>query len=171
MAGRRRSVASWLAGGVAILVLPAVAGVVLVLSPDREPDHASALVAELAQAGESADVIACVLRLAGPELELGPLGDEVEVELVAGCRQAHLSLALVDEGPAPEPADPGQPDTLGDDPFLDRLWSACEAGEGSACDELFTRAPPGSDYETFGLTCGQRADLLECAELGQPGEP
>jgi hypothetical protein len=42
----------------------------------------------------------------------------------------------------------------GDDPELDALWDACEAGDGVACDDLFRRSPVGSEYETFGGTCG-----------------
>jgi hypothetical protein len=54
-------------------------------------------------------------------------------------------------------ADP-LPSTFGDDPTLDDLWSRCEAGDGSACDNLFFESPSGSDYEQFGVTCGGRSD-------------
>ena len=43
---------------------------------------------------------------------------------------------------------------VGDDPTLDGLWTKCEAGDGGACDELYSESPSGSDYENFGLTCG-----------------
>ncbi|MEL7155627.1 MAG: hypothetical protein AAFN30_03405 [Actinomycetota bacterium] len=57
-------------------------------------------------------------------------------------------------------------DGLGDDPVLDRWWHECAAGSGYACDRLFADAPSGSAYEEFGLTCGERADVLHCqAEL------
>ena len=47
-------------------------------------------------------------------------------------------------------------DTFGDDPALDALWSQCEGGDLSGCDELFLVSPIGSAYETFGDTCGGR---------------
>ena len=44
----------------------------------------------------------------------------------------------------------------GDDPVLDALWDACEAGEGAACDDLYLTSEIGSVYEAFGDTCGNR---------------
>ena len=46
----------------------------------------------------------------------------------------------------------------GDDPGLDLLWDACEAGDGAACDDLFFQSAIGSIYEDFGDTCGYRFD-------------
>lgn len=57
-----------------------------------------------------------------------------------------------------------QPYTFGDDLDLDVLWTQCELGDGRACDDLWEQAPVGSEYESFGVTCGQRLDLLNCAE-------
>lgn len=56
--------------------------------------------------------------------------------------------------------------TYGDDPTLDELWDACEAGDGSACDDLFFSSPVDSEYEEFGDTCGYRveAGTVLCAE-------
>ena len=54
-------------------------------------------------------------------------------------------------------ADP-LPASLGDDATLDRLWRSCEAGDGNACDELYFQSPGGTEYEEFGLTCGNRTD-------------
>lgn len=51
---------------------------------------------------------------------------------------------------------------FGDDAGLDILWLACEAGEGAACDELFERSPVGSEYELFGVSCGNRPLVLDC---------
>lgn len=44
--------------------------------------------------------------------------------------------------------------TYGDDPYLDGLWDACEAGDMAACDELYTQSPFGSAYEDFAWECG-----------------
>ena len=53
----------------------------------------------------------------------------------------------------------------------DRLWTACDEGSGSACDELFAAAPVGSEYERFGVSCGDRPDVLDCAELDRGEQP
>jgi hypothetical protein len=42
----------------------------------------------------------------------------------------------------------------GDDPDLDRAYTACDDGDFQACDELWSTSPSGSDYEAFGATCG-----------------
>lgn len=60
---------------------------------------------------------------------------------------------------------PPGPWTFGADEELDELWTGCERGSGAACDELFDRAPLGSDYETFGATCGNRGAEPVCAPL------
>jgi len=46
--------------------------------------------------------------------------------------------------------------TYGDDAALDQLWLQCTNGSMLACDDLFNQAPAGSDYETYGDTCGYR---------------
>lgn len=56
------------------------------------------------------------------------------------------------------------PRTFGDDPELDALWAACEAGDGPACDALFEAAPLASDYEAFGASCGGRGAEERCAD-------
>ncbi|MEE6271867.1 hypothetical protein V2J56_00725 [Georgenia sp. MJ206] len=48
------------------------------------------------------------------------------------------------------------PQGYGDDAELDRLWDACEQGDGVACDDLYRDSPLGSEYEEFGDTCGYR---------------
>ena len=58
-------------------------------------------------------------------------------------------------GDDPAPPD-GEAFTYGDDPTFDALWDACEDGDGQACDDLFWDSPIGSEYETFGDTCGYR---------------
>lgn len=77
---------------------------------------------------------------------------------------ADLGRRTGPSGSAPErvPPQPG-PQTFGDDPELDALWSACEAGDGPACDELFEAAPLGTEYEAFGATCGGRGAEASCA--------
>lgn len=52
----------------------------------------------------------------------------------------------------------GEPDAYGDDATLDALWDGCEAGDFVACDDLYRDSPPGSAYERFGDTCGDRIE-------------
>lgn len=64
------------------------------------------------------------------------------------------------------PLTSGTANDYGDDPALDRLWDACEAGDGQACDDLFFQSPFDSRYEEFGNTCGGRFDIppVSCAD-------
>lgn len=48
----------------------------------------------------------------------------------------------------------GDANTYGDDPVLDGLWEACDAGDMAACDDLYFESPFGSEYEEFGDNCG-----------------
>lgn len=57
--------------------------------------------------------------------------------------------------PAPETWSSGAV-TYGDHPVLDGLWDRCAGGDLAACDELWWMSPEGTDYETFGDTCGNR---------------
>jgi len=56
----------------------------------------------------------------------------------------------------------------GDDPELDALWDACAAGSGTACDDLYLDSDFGTEYESFGSTCGNRVEYAwSCAtEIG-----
>ncbi|SNU01831.1 hypothetical protein SAMN06298212_11818 [Ruaniaceae bacterium KH17] len=47
----------------------------------------------------------------------------------------------------------------------DALYSECEAGSASACEDLFRASDAGSDQEWFGQTCGGRTDgFVECSD-------
>lgn len=72
---------------------------------------------------------------------------------------------LGDDGPPPaldglSPDDPAP----GTDNYLDLLWLRCAALSASACRDLATFGPPGSDYERFALSCGWRA-VTPCTRL------
>jgi hypothetical protein len=58
---------------------------------------------------------------------------------------------------------PGEPFTYGDDAELDRLWDECAASGTDVCDDLFNRAPEGSEYEAFANSCGGRGVQVACA--------
>jgi hypothetical protein len=59
--------------------------------------------------------------------------------------------------------DPFNPDAnaYGDDPELDALYDDCEAGDATACDNLYLGSAPGSEYEQFGGTCGDRFEYSD----------
>ncbi|WP_420623211.1 hypothetical protein [Candidatus Poriferisodalis sp.] len=52
----------------------------------------------------------------------------------------------------------------GHDEYLDQLWERCGATDATACRDLATFGPPGSDYERYALSCGWRA-VRACARL------
>lgn len=65
---------------------------------------------------------------------------------------------------------PRRPFTYGDWAPLDRLWTQCDEGDAAACDELFVESPGRSEYELFGMTCGNRfpGATLACESLMTP---
>lgn len=117
-----------------------------------------ALVRELLEEGYSVEVSSCVAGLGESSETMTS-----RTELIEACSRAS---ALLDEpdGPPPTLAMVG-PTSYGDDPVLDALWDACAAGDGSACDELWESSPVGSAYEEFGVTCGERPEVLDCGDL------
>jgi hypothetical protein len=135
-------------------------------------DHAAATAAQLIADDIAPEVVDCVLRVGRTELQRSMLSDAAIDELLTNCRAAHAVLGR-DEAPtdgatdrvAAELAMTSAVWSYGDSPLLDQLWDACDAGTGSACDELFDASPVGSDYEEFGVTCGGRDDVLDCEEL------
>ena len=135
-------------------------------------DRIEALETQLLDEGASQTVVECVTRLASYDLRSGDI-DSVELdELVLNCERADeiLNGGADDEG-GESLAFADGPYTLGDDPTLDRLWTSCADGSGAACNDLFEQSPVGSDYEQFGVSCGNRDDVLDCAELdGEDGE-
>jgi hypothetical protein len=61
-----------------------------------------------------------------------------------------------------------EPGELGPDPVLNTYAGSCFAGELQACDDLYYEAPPLSDYEEYGSTCGGRVkaySVMSCTEL------
>jgi hypothetical protein len=74
----------------------------------------------------------------------------------ADCSWSELGNAPnPDWDPSPSTWD-SDAQVYGDDPTLDRLWDACAGGDMDACDELWWMSPEGSEYESFGDTCGNR---------------
>ena len=135
-------------------------------------DWADEVETRLVEESVERPVVDCVLNVARVELERNPLSDAATDELITNCEKARAVIDGADGtlDPADELAMTDQPVTFGDDPTLDALWTACEQGSGQSCDQLFAAAPVGSDYEEFGVSCGQRPELLHCGELDVPPE-
>ncbi len=120
--------------------------------------------------GVDVDVADCVTRLAEHDLRSGGIDPVALDELILNCERAEeiLNDEGTDDKAGQTLAFADGPITLGDDPQLDRLWQECADGSGAACDELFAQSPIGSEYEQFGVTCGDRNEVLDCAELDEP---
>lgn len=58
---------------------------------------------------------------------------------------------------------PGE--AYGDNPELDALYDACTAGDGAACDDLYFASAVDTEYERYGLTCGDRFTVAEAPAL------
>lgn len=121
--------------------------------------------------GIAADVVDCVLNVGRRELGRGPLSEAAADELLTNCRAATQVIDGSQSAADEELAMTDVPVAFGDDAQLDGLWTECEVGVGSACDRLFEQSPVGSEYEDFGVSCGNRPELLNCAELDLPEEP
>ncbi len=134
--------------------------------PDRQT-----MVDSFADLGLNEAVTTCVvgwaerfdLPVVRPDQERDPADQLIVDEAIENCVTAD---ALVN----PEVSEPERlafdntPFSLGDDFELDILWGKCQVGNGVACDELWERAPIGSEYESFGVTCGKRPEILNCSE-------
>ena len=46
--------------------------------------------------------------------------------------------------------------TYGDNPTMDALYDECAAGSGASCDALYQQSGVRTEYQSFGLTCGNR---------------
>ncbi len=129
---------------------------------------AGSLEEELSKQGEDPVVVDCVVSTAERRFRYGDIDDATKDELIQSCSRANHDLTKGDPTiTASDPLPYIVSATYGDDQALDLLWDRCAEGKGAACDELFHQAPLGSGYEQFGLSCGQRDEILECAELDQ----
>ena len=119
--------------------------------------------------GTDADVADCFVGLGQREFDLdallpgaAPEADRPLIdEMFTSCLDA-VAILNTEDPPPRQSFDTG-PFNIGDDMYLDVLWVACDRGDGSACDALWEESPVGSMYEAFGVTCGNRAEILDCA--------
>ena len=127
--------------------------------------------------GMDPEVAECLVGLASREfgvevLAPGAATDSEQLlidEMLLNCRDAVAILNTEERGPID--AEVRGPFNVGDDAVLDALWFDCDGGDGAACDQLWEEAPIGSIYESFGVTCGNRPEILDCTlEMnGPPG--
>ncbi len=100
-----------------------------------------------------------------------PLGSSYETygDTCGNRQPANTNINCVDAFGGGTDVDPGtevDPDTsssggaftYGDDAYLDGLWDACAGGDLQACDDLYFESDFGTEYETFGDTCGGRQE-------------
>ena len=172
--GRVRRSARWMTP-----LVVAVIGVVAVLGTRRcEPapafDRTGAIERVLATSGGRLDraqaecyVDRVLADIGRRGLESDPPPPELTARLT-GIRIDCVGVANLGTLPGTLPPVTGdvvpRPQRPGDDPELDALHQRCAAGSGAACDQLFDRAAPGSEYEAFALTCGGRTSEERCAD-------
>ncbi|MCP5026808.1 MAG: hypothetical protein GY929_11050 [Actinomycetia bacterium] len=153
--------------------------VVVACSQEDKPFDREAAIVDLVDAGSftGADaacwvdgVVAELGReyVENPDLDLTRFEQQTMVTITASC-VADLSdspeAGSASVGSAVAADRPAEPMAYGDDARLDRLWDACAAGNGLACDTLFWDSAPSSDYEAFAESCGSREEVGLCAEL------
>ncbi|TKR24349.1 DUF4190 domain-containing protein [Cellulomonas hominis] len=99
-----------------------------------------------------------------------PSGSEYE-EFGSTCGGTTDGSTFCDSGVTDGGADAGTDlgsstgaQNYGDDPELDALWDACQAGSGAACDDLYWESGAGTAYEDFGTTCGNRVEFAVSCE-------
>ncbi len=120
--------------------------------------------------GMNAEVADCLVGLGSREFELdallpgkAPEGDLLLIdEMLRSCTDA-VAILSEEDLVARRNFESG-PFNIGDDLYLDELWTGCARGNGADCDRLWEDAPVGSMYETFGVTCGNRSEILDCTE-------
>ncbi len=97
-----------------------------------------------------------------PDAARAPLDDILFEELTESCEEAANFVGRTEPRPDRLAFEDG-PFGYGEDPALDALWDGCALGVGTDCDALWAKAPIGSDYERFGVSCGDRPQVLDCA--------
>ena len=100
------------------------------------------------------------------------IGEAVEQSMGDAMAFAEEGLGVEGREGATGPVEeypPVEPEDLGPDPVLDAYAQDCFAGDLQACDDLYYEAPPMSEYESYGVTCGGRVKecaVMACTELG-----
>lgn len=139
-------------------------------APVAVPVTADDAIASLASDGHADDVAECIVGLVTGRVDPAALVGDIqltaadELAIDEATKNCELATELLSEDVEP-PSDlafDALPQNYGDDADLDRLWDDCADGLGEACDSLWEEAPIGSGYERFGVTCGERFEILNC---------
>lgn len=154
--------------GAGLLAVMALVG--CTAEPEVAAPGSDVVIAAHVEAGMDLTVAECLVGIGSQELSMFALmpdgerssADQLLIEeLTRSCEEA--SAFVLDEPLEPDAlAFVDQPFTFGDDARFDRLWERCELGDGVACDDLWETAPVGSEYERFGVTCGDRDQVVDC---------
>src|SRR5689334_21995442 len=92
---------------------------------------------------------------------LAPSGSAYEqYGMTCGGRVKAYDLTACSELDGAGPTSPPSAPPVGEDPGLDGYAQRCHDGLLSACDDLYSLAPPMSVYERYGMTCGGRVPVL-----------
>jgi len=127
--------------------------------------------------GLDAEVADCLVGLGSREFELdallpdaAPAEDALLLdEMLRSCTDAVAVLS--EEDVAERTSFDTGPFNIGDDVHLDELYTKCSRGDGVSCDLLWQESPVGSIYESFGVSCGNRPEILDCtAEMNGSDE-
>jgi len=156
---------------IALLTLAAVAVGCSAPQPAAVSVQPEDVVLAYVDEGMNAEVADCLVGLGSREFELDALLPDAVTpeqdallldEMLRSCIDAVATLSEEDLE-APTTFDSG-PFDVGDDLYLDGLYADCSHGDGAACDRLWEEAPVGSMYESYGVSCGGRPAILNCAE-------
>jgi len=120
--------------------------------------------------GMNPEVADCLVGLGSREFDLdsllpgaAPEADALLLdEMLRSCADA-VAVLSEDELAERTTFETG-PFNIGDDMYLDELYADCSRGDGAACDELWEQSPVGSAYESYGVSCGNRPEILDCTE-------
>jgi hypothetical protein len=96
-------------------------------------------------------IVVAALVAVGAIIALAGGGDDDDTDTASDTTSGQSA----DPNPDDEFVAPNEPPG-GDDEALNALADDCYGGDMAACDELFSEAPVGSDYESYGDTCGGR---------------
>lgn len=151
-------------------------------APSQMDDEFEALTAVLerlveamrsTETGSNAETLEAMQKVLTPETaaEVEDASRNVEAFLEVECGIEDEAVGGDEPTTPPTSVAPADPATVGADPVLGPLATACQGGDMVKCDELYFAAPTGSPYEAYGNTCGQRTTIDEfCVDLYPPPE-
>jgi hypothetical protein len=123
------------------------------------------------ESGSNAETIEAMQKVLTPETaaEVEDASRNVEAFLEVECGIEDEAVGSDAPTTPPTSTAPADPATVGTDPVLGPLATACHDGDMVKCDELYFASPTGSPYEAYGNTCGQRTAIDEyCVDIYPP---